>query len=149
MRKVTVAATQMKSRGFDREANIQAAEALIREAAGKGANIILIQELFQTDYFCQKMIDQNMKLALPLEEDPASEPAFPLLPQPVINAAAHITLIATANNLLFLIFVLISALHLFFYNIFIDLFSLKASLPDRFLSKSPLYSASYPAVHKI
>ena len=65
MRKVTVAATQMKSRGFDREANIQAAEALIREAAGKGANIILIQELFQTDYFCQKMIDQNMKLALP------------------------------------------------------------------------------------
>ena len=71
MRKVTVAATQMKSRGFDREANIQAAEALIREAAGKGANIILIQELFQTDYFCQKMIDQNMKLALPLEEDPA------------------------------------------------------------------------------
>lgn len=71
MRKVTVVATQMKSRGFDREANIQAAEALIREAAGKGANIILIQELFQTDYFCQKMIDQNMKLALPLEEDPA------------------------------------------------------------------------------
>lgn len=71
MRKITVAATQMKSRGFDREANIQAAEALIREAAGKGANIILIQELFQTDYFCQKMIDQNMKLALPLEEDPA------------------------------------------------------------------------------
>ena len=71
MRKVTVAATQMKSRGFDREANIQAAEALIREAAGKGANIILVQELFQTDYFCQKMIDQNMKLALPLEEDPA------------------------------------------------------------------------------
>ena len=71
MRKGTVAATQMKSRGFDREANIQAAEALIREAAGKGANIILIQELFQTDYFCQKMIDQNMKLALPLEEDPA------------------------------------------------------------------------------
>ena len=71
MRKVTVAATQMKSRGFDREANIQAAEALIREAAGKGANIILIQELFQTDYFCQKMIDQNMKLAIPLEEDPA------------------------------------------------------------------------------
>ena len=71
MRKVTVAATQMKSRGFDREANIQAAEALIREAAGKGATIILIQELFQTDYFCQKMIDQNMKLALPLEEDPA------------------------------------------------------------------------------
>ena len=73
MRKVTVAATQMKSRGFDREANIQAAEALIREAAGKGANIILIQELFQTDYFCQKMIDQNMKLALPLEEDPAGK----------------------------------------------------------------------------
>ena len=55
-------------------------------------------------------------LALPPEDEPASELAFPLLPQPVINAAAHITLIATANNLLFLIIsVLISALHLFIY----------------------------------
>lgn len=71
MKNVTVAATQMKSRGFDRAANIQAAEQLVRKAAAQGAQIILIQELFQTDYFCQKMLDQNMKLALPLAEDPA------------------------------------------------------------------------------
>lgn len=71
MRKVTVAATQMKSRGYDRKANIDAAEALIRKAASQGAQVILIQELFQTDYFCEKMLDENIKLALPLEEDPA------------------------------------------------------------------------------
>lgn len=71
MRKIKVAATQMKSRGYNREENINAAEKLIRKAASKGANIILIQELFQTDYFCEKMIDKNMMMALPLEEDPA------------------------------------------------------------------------------
>ncbi len=68
---VTVAATQMKSRGYDREKNIAAAEALVRKAAAAGANIILIQELFQTDYFCEKMLDENILLAKTLEEDPA------------------------------------------------------------------------------
>jgi len=68
---VTVAATQMKSRGYDRGKNIAAAEALVRKAAAAGANIILIQELFQTDYFCEKMLDQNILLAKTFEEDPA------------------------------------------------------------------------------
>lgn len=71
MKKVKVAATQMKSCGFDRGGNIHKAEKLVREAAAKGAQIILIQELFQTDYFCQKMLDENFKLALRKEDDPA------------------------------------------------------------------------------
>ena len=44
--KVTVAATQMAC-SWDREANIANAERLIREAAKQGANVILIQELFE------------------------------------------------------------------------------------------------------
>ena len=44
--KVTVAATQMAC-GWDREANIANAERLIREAAKQGANVVLIQELFE------------------------------------------------------------------------------------------------------
>ena len=47
MKKVTVAATQMAC-AADVETNIANAEKLIREAAARGANIILIQELFQT-----------------------------------------------------------------------------------------------------
>ena len=53
MRMVTVAATQMACTN-DRAHNLAAAEALVREAAQKGAQVILLQELFETPYFCQK-----------------------------------------------------------------------------------------------
>ena len=43
---VTVASTQMAC-SWDLEANIETAEKLVREAAAKGAQIILIQELFE------------------------------------------------------------------------------------------------------
>jgi N-carbamoylputrescine amidase len=52
VRQVTVAATQIScSEQLDR--NIQTAEAMVRDCAAKGANIILLQELFETLYFCQ------------------------------------------------------------------------------------------------
>ena len=70
MRKVTVAAAQMESRGNTKK-NIKAAEALVRFAAGQGANIILLQELFETDYFCQKPLEKHIALATTLEENPA------------------------------------------------------------------------------
>lgn len=53
MRKVTVAATQM-SCSNQVEDNIKKAEKFVREAARQGAQIILLQELFETPYFCQK-----------------------------------------------------------------------------------------------
>lgn len=53
MRNVIVAATQMSCSGSI-EGNIEKADALVREAADKGAQIILLQELFETPYFCQK-----------------------------------------------------------------------------------------------
>lgn len=72
MRKVTVACTQM-SCSWDRDANIAKAEALIRDAAGKGANIIQIQELFETPYFAQIEDYDYIDLARPRENNPMLE----------------------------------------------------------------------------
>ena len=66
MRQVTLAATQM-SVGQDRAESLAKAEKLIRRAAGEGANIILIQELFETPYFCQDQLPENFELARPVE----------------------------------------------------------------------------------
>lgn len=68
--KVTVAATQMAC-GEDREANIARAEQLVRKAAAQGANVVLVQELFESPYFCKEHLAEHFALALPLEENPA------------------------------------------------------------------------------
>ena len=52
-RNVTVAAVQMKCSTHVEE-NIAKADALVREAAEKGAQIILLPELFERQYFCQE-----------------------------------------------------------------------------------------------
>lgn len=70
MRKVTVAAVQM-SVPDTREDSIEKAERLTREAAAKGANIVLLPELFETKYFCQERRYEYYELAKPLDEDPA------------------------------------------------------------------------------
>ena len=70
MRPVKVAATQM-SGGWDVAANIAKAEALVREAAAQGANIILLQELFERNYFCQKQIPQYLAFATPIADNAA------------------------------------------------------------------------------
>jgi len=70
MKQVTVAATQMAC-GKDAAANIARAETLVRAAAARGAQIILIQELFETPYFCQDEIHAFFTLARPLAENAA------------------------------------------------------------------------------
>lgn len=62
MRKVTVAATQMRC-SWSLDENLKRAEKLIRTASGLGAQIILLQELFETPYFCQKEKVDYYKLA--------------------------------------------------------------------------------------
>ena len=69
-RTVTIAATQM-SCSWDREANIAQAEKLVRDAAAQGAQIILIQELFETPYFCQKPNADYLQLATAVDDNPA------------------------------------------------------------------------------
>jgi len=66
---VTVAATQMAC-SWDIEANLQRAEGLVRKAAGAGANIVLLQELFETPYFCIDQQEKHFDLARPLEDNP-------------------------------------------------------------------------------
>lgn len=72
MRQVRVAATQMRC-SWDKEATLDKAEELVRAAAEKGANIILLQELFETPYFCQLQKFEYMTLATTLEENKAVE----------------------------------------------------------------------------
>ena len=68
MREVTLAATQIAC-GRDRGESLDHAEALIRRAAGEGANVILIQELFETPYFCQDQLPENFELARPVDDN--------------------------------------------------------------------------------
>jgi N-carbamoylputrescine amidase len=70
MQKLTVAATQM-SCSTNREKNIARAEALVRNAAAKGARIVLLQELFETLYFCQSQKPDFFRLAADRHENPA------------------------------------------------------------------------------
>jgi len=67
---VTVAATQMAC-GTDRSANIANAERLIRESARRGANVILIQELFESPYFCKDQLARQFEFARPVGDNPA------------------------------------------------------------------------------
>jgi N-carbamoylputrescine amidase len=69
-REVTVAATQFAC-GWDAAANIAAAERLVREAAARGAQVVLVQELFETPYFCVEQDARHTSLATPVETNPA------------------------------------------------------------------------------
>lgn len=69
-RPVTVAAIQMAC-GWDAAANIARAETLVREAARRGARIILLPELFETPYFCIEQDVRHLSLAESLEQNDA------------------------------------------------------------------------------
>ena len=70
MRKITFAATQMAC-SPDKDHNIANAERLVRQAAADGANIILLQELFETPYFCQDEDQAFFALAEPISRNAA------------------------------------------------------------------------------
>lgn len=69
-RDLTVAAVQMYcNRGVGE--NLEAAQAHIREAAARGAQVVLLPELFERWYFCQERNYDSYRFALPLAENPA------------------------------------------------------------------------------
>ncbi len=72
MRKVTVAATQMSCTD-NIDINIEKADRLVREAKAKGADIILLQELFETPYFCQKEKPEYYEYAMDVDANKAVE----------------------------------------------------------------------------
>jgi N-carbamoylputrescine amidase len=69
MRNINVAITQMASQN-DWAKNCDKAEALVREAAAQGAQLILLQELFDGDYFCIEQHSKFLKQAVELDRHP-------------------------------------------------------------------------------
>ena len=69
MREVTVAATQMACSN-ETDKNVSNAEKLVRQAASEGAQIILIQELFESQYFCMDQKEELFELSKPFENHP-------------------------------------------------------------------------------
>ena len=69
MREVAIAVVQMAC-GMDRQANTARAETLVREAADRGANVVLLPELFEHHYFCQEEDREHFALAAPAAGHP-------------------------------------------------------------------------------
>jgi N-carbamoylputrescine amidase len=69
---VTFAATQFAC-SEDATENLARAEHLVREAAGRGAQVILLQELFETPYFCKDHLASHFGLARPVSANPVLE----------------------------------------------------------------------------
>ena len=76
-RTLKVAALQA-SFGLDLDANIARTAELIREAAGRGAQVILPPELFQGPYFCVAQEERWFKQAHPWREHPCVTALAPL-----------------------------------------------------------------------
>jgi len=66
---LNVAAVQMQM-SDDKNSNVAKAETLVREAHSKGAQIILLPELFEGLYFCKDMDERYFSWAQPREENP-------------------------------------------------------------------------------
>ena len=76
-RHLTVAALQT-SYGEDLQANIDKTINLVRQAAAKGAQVILPSELFQGPYFCVTQEERWFAQALPWREHPCVTALAPL-----------------------------------------------------------------------
>lgn len=106
MSKVVVAATQM-SCDWNREGNISRAEKLVRSAASQGAQIILLQELFETPYFCIDQNPRHFSLAATLHENPAVKHFRAIARE--LNVVLPISFFERANNVYYNTIALIDA----------------------------------------
>ncbi|HDS1817019.1 TPA: N-carbamoylputrescine amidase [Pseudomonas putida] len=69
MSPLRIATTQMPCT-WDLPANLDRAEQLVRQAAAQGAQVILLQELFATPYFCIEQDHRHLPLAEPYPSSP-------------------------------------------------------------------------------
>jgi N-carbamoylputrescine amidase len=67
--KVTVAATQFAC-SWDLAGNLDRAEMMVRRAAAQGAQVILLQELFASPYFCIEQDVRHLQLAQAADDSP-------------------------------------------------------------------------------
>jgi len=68
-RRVTVAAVQLAC-GWDLSANLERAERLVRAAHARGAQVIVLPELFATPYFCIEQDARHLQLAHSAADSP-------------------------------------------------------------------------------
>ena len=94
-REVTVAALQFAC-GWDIDANIATAEKLVRQAAAEGAQIILIQELFETPYFCIEQDSRHLRLATRVADNRAVAHFAQIARE--LNVVLPISFFEKANN---------------------------------------------------
>jgi N-carbamoylputrescine amidase len=66
---VTFAATQFACTE-DAATNIASAERVLRQAVKKGAQVVLLQELFETPYFCKDHLASHFEMARPVADSP-------------------------------------------------------------------------------
>lgn len=71
MTQITVAALQLPLGSADEAENIAAVSALVEQAAGAGAQIVLPPELFSGPYFCREEDEALFALARPTAEHPS------------------------------------------------------------------------------
>lgn len=77
MTNITVAAVQMRC-GKDSSDNLKRAVAGVREAAAMGAQVVLLPELFASEYFCKRQDPRYFELAAPLKDHPLLQVLGPL-----------------------------------------------------------------------
>jgi len=98
MSPLTLAVTQMPC-GEDIPANLDRAESLAREAAAAGAGLILLQELFETRYFCAEQRGEHLRLARPFDGNPLIARFAALAKE--LNAVLPISYFERAGNSFF------------------------------------------------
>ena len=69
-RLLSVAVAQMAC-GSERKDNIDRAAALVRKAVAQGAQVVVLQELFETPYFCIEIEPAHRREARALDANPA------------------------------------------------------------------------------
>ena len=69
MTHLTLAISQMRCTK-DTGTNVELAETLVREAAAQGATLVLLQELFESLYFCSEQNPAHLALAQPFAGNP-------------------------------------------------------------------------------
>ena len=97
-REVTVAAMQFAC-SWDIDENIATAERLVRDAAKRGAQIILIQELFETPYFCIEQDSRHLRVATTVAENRAIRHFAPIARE--LGVVLPISFFEKANNSFF------------------------------------------------
>ena len=87
--------------------NVAQAEPYVRMAAAGGSRIILIPELFESEYFCKDLVAEHLKRALPLDDNPTITHFQELAKE--LNVVLPLSVFERAGNALFNTVVMVDA----------------------------------------